>query len=161
MKNFFSWNSSRPSSSNPTPHSRTLCASSCGLTELSSVDHSRHSCHPNRRRKTTTTVCVAHKLWSSTICFKEDIWYVRPQFKLKRYCSVNSTVWNQKWELRDFCEQLINCLNLRLQTFYTGSGRNVLLRFHHNPTTWTTVVNTMEVWVSHSATREVFPEEPY
>lgn len=53
------------------PHSRTPWASSCGLTELSSVDHSRHNGHPNRRRKTTTAVCFAHKLWSSTICEKK------------------------------------------------------------------------------------------
>ena len=67
VKNFFSTNSSRPNSSRPTPHSRTLCASSCDLTELSSVDHSLHNCHPKRRRKTTTAVCLAHKLCSSTI----------------------------------------------------------------------------------------------
>ena len=68
VKNLPSWNSSSPSSSKPMPQSLTLCASNCGLTKLSSVDHSLHNCHPNRRRNTTTALCLAHRLPNSTIC---------------------------------------------------------------------------------------------
>ena len=63
-------NSSKPSSSKPIPARVTLFASNWGLISLSSVDHSRHNCHPNLRKNTTTAVFFSQILLIATICRK-------------------------------------------------------------------------------------------
>lgn len=68
VKNLPSWNSSKPNSSKPTPIKAMLCASNCGFIELNSTAHSLHNCHPKRRRKAMTAVCLLQRLWTSTIC---------------------------------------------------------------------------------------------
>lgn len=122
VKNFPSWNSSTPNSSNPMPHSRTPWASSCGLTELSSVDHSRHNGHPNRRRKTTTAVCFAHKLWSSTICEqkKSNIALIKWRSTVKGL--QNTKRHNNFYETVHIGGTLSSCMvDTRMFTFYSLS----------------------------------------